>query len=479
MLDITNKEDYLNGSVHKNLIIELEDGSTISNKNILKESMALDEILMEDNQLHFGRCNASEFSITLATVAANIKNEKIKVYIESNDSRLQLGEFTVNFVEKSADKSFKQITALDNMQNIDRDVTDWYKTLSFPTTQKAFRDSFFSYVGIEQVDVALPFDDLTVNDPFGNMVSINGRIIAEGICELNARFGHCNREGKFEYIQLNTSGNEILDINKKYINCSYDDFVTQTIDRVIIIDEYGTQVSNNNNGNNAYVINNNFMLYGRTVDELRTLGNQFLELVKDVEYTPFTMENRGLPYVRLGDVIHATTNNGEFNSFIFRRTLRGIQALRDTYSAEGEEYLISDLNSIQQKIDEANRNTERTRVELTTSIEGLKSTVTLVETVANKANTKADGLAKELAINYSTTEKTESLIKQSADEITSKVSSEYTTKAEFEKLDVVGVNLILNSKTLIYRDYSFGSIYPLLVDENGAYVVDELGNRLI
>ena len=39
-----------------------------------------------------------------------------------------------------------------------------------------------------------------LNNPFADVGQINGRTVAEGLCELNATFGHCDREGKFKYV---------------------------------------------------------------------------------------------------------------------------------------------------------------------------------------------------------------------------------------------------------------------------------------
>lgn len=400
MLDILNKDDYRADSVHKNLVIELDDGTTIDNTNIKSESMKLNEILMDVEQLKYGRCNSSQFIITLADVVANIKGRVIKARIEIGDNVLPLGVFTVKEVPRLSQTPYKQITALDNMHKIDRDVTEWYNSLSFPMTQKAFRDSFFAYIGLEQVETTLLFDDLEINNPFADVGQINGRTIAEGLCELNARFGHCDREGRFKYVGLKYDGlypsptlypspnlypgmlkfpsdsNEVIeDLNKLYIRASYDEYATQYIDRIMVIDDFGMQVSNNNTGSNTYVLNNNYLLYGRENSELIDIMNKFMSVVRTQSYRPATIESKGLPYVELGDRVKLNAGDDEILTYVFNRTLTGIQALRDTYTADGEEYLINDLNSIQSKIETLNRSNDRLKVEITKTSEGLKSKV--------------------------------------------------------------------------------------------------------
>lgn len=401
MLDILNKDDYRADSVHKNLVLELDDGTTIDNVNIKSESMKLQEILMDGEQLKFGRCNSSQFTITLADVAANIKGRELRPRIEIGDNALPLGVFTVKEVPRLSQTPYKQITALDNMHKIDRDVTAWYNNLTFPMTQKAFRDSFFAYIGLEQVETELPFDDLVLDNPFADVGQINGRTIAEGLCELNATFGHCDRQGRFKYVSLKFDGlfpandlypaddvypgmlkypsdsNEIIeDLNNLYIKASYDEFETQFIERILIVDDYGSQLANSDDATaNTYVINNNYLLYGRDKAELLNIMNRFQSVVRTQTYRPASIESKGLPYIELGDRVRVNVKDDEILTYVFNRTLTGIQALRDTYTADGEEYLINDLNSIQAKIETLNRSNDRLKVEITKTSKGLKSKV--------------------------------------------------------------------------------------------------------
>lgn len=409
MLDIINKDDYRADSVHKNLVIELDDGTLIDNVNIKSESMKLSEILMDGTQLKFGRCNSSQFTITLANVAANIKDRELRPRIEIGDNALHLGVFTVKEVPRLSQTPYKQITALDNMHKIDRDVTEWYSNLTFPMTQKTFRDGFFEYIGLDQVETTLLFDDLVISNPFADVGQINGRTIAEGLCELNATFGHCDREGKFKYVSLKYDGlypaedlypaddvypgmlkypsesNEIIeDLNNLYIKASYDEFETQFIERILVIDDYGSQLANSDNTTaNTYVINNNYLLYGRDKAELLDIMNRFQSVVRTQSYRPASIESKGLPYIELGDRVRVNVKDDEILTYVFNRTLTGIQALCDTYSADGEEYLVNDLNSIQVKMDSLNRKTDRLKIEVIATAKGLESKVSQGEVISS------------------------------------------------------------------------------------------------
>lgn len=335
-----------------------------------------------------------------ATRITNNDNANMTVKYKYNKA-LPLGVFTVKEVPRLSQTPYKQITALDNMHKIDKDVTEWYSNLTFPMTQKEFRDSFFEYIGLEQVETTLLFDDLVLDNPFGDVGQINGRTIAEGLCELNATFGHCDREGRFNYVSLKYDGlypaedlypaddvypgmlkypsdnNEIIeDLNNLYIKASYDEFETQFIERILVIDDYGSQLANSDDTTaNTYVINNNYLLYGREKAELLDIMNRFQSVVRTQTYRPASIDCKGLPYVELGDRVRVSVKDDEILTYVFNRTLTGIQALRDTYSADGEEYLINDLNSIQVKMDSLNRKTDRLKIEVTATAKGLESKV--------------------------------------------------------------------------------------------------------
>lgn len=349
-----------------------------------------------------------------ATRITNNDNANMTVKYKYNKA-LPLGVFTVKDVPRLSQTPYKQITALDNMHKIDRDVTEWYNNLKFPMKQKAFRDSFFEYIGLEQVETSLLFDNLIINDPLADIGQINGRTIAEGLCELNATFGHCDRQGRFSYVSLDymnifpsnntvpsddivpnipiymSNPNGIIeDINNLYIKASYEEYETQFIDRIMAIDDYGYQLANNDYGTNTYVLNNNYLLYGRDKDELIDIMNGFMSVISTISYRPAEISCKGLPYLELGDRVSLDVqNNNNVTIYILKRTLTGIQSLRDTYSADGEEYLINDLNSIQAKIDGLNRATDRLKIEVSQTSEGLKSKVSKGE-VSTEISQEAD-----------------------------------------------------------------------------------------
>ena len=54
-------------------------------------------------------------------------------------------------------------------------------------------------------------------------------------------------------------------------------------------------------------------------------------------YAPSEVHAVGLPYVECGDRISLLTKEGGIETFVFSRTLSGIQSLVDSYESYGDE----------------------------------------------------------------------------------------------------------------------------------------------
>ena len=77
-------------------------------------------------------------------------------------------------------------------------------------------------------------------------------------------------------------------------------------------------------------------LYGANSDELKDFADAILDNYKNYEFIPYECTAVGLPFIQAGDFIVVEDINHDRKKFyIARRTLSGIQALKDDYSAGG------------------------------------------------------------------------------------------------------------------------------------------------
>jgi hypothetical protein len=79
-----------------------------------------------------------------------------------------------------------------------------------------------------------------------------------------------------------------------------------------------------------YFIKNGYF----TEEEVQTILEILGEKIKDFQYYPANIEMRGLPYLEAGDELAVVTRMSGFTTFILRRTMNGIQELKDNIEAE-------------------------------------------------------------------------------------------------------------------------------------------------
>lgn len=401
--------DLFNGdSVDKQLIITTDDGNvTITNKEIHSEQFELNESICSDSTLRYGSCEASSLKMRIANVFTSLKGKWLTVKCVLNghdDEPFVFGRYKVDSDKPTADKRYRDIVAYDAMYDIlTANVAEWYNSLTFPMPLKAFRNALISHFDLEEVEISLPNDEMTVERTI-EPSEISGRDVLTAICELNACFGHIGRSGKFQYVVLKeiTKGlypsntlypaNDLFphDTNAtrlksgKYIKATYEDYLVREIDKVQIRQEENDIGGESGSGENAYIIEDNFLVYGKTTDELNGIAAKFLSAAGIVIYRPSSVNAIGNPCLEVGDPIKVSTKYQNIETYILSRTLKGIQGMKDTYSAKGSEYSGNNVNSVQRSIIQLKgktnvliRTVEETRLEMADIESGLSNRISI------------------------------------------------------------------------------------------------------
>lgn len=88
-----------------------------------------------------------------------------------------------------------------------------------------------------------------------------------------------------------------------------------------------------------YDLSGNYLIQNCTFtqEQMDTILNSFAESIKDIQYMPCEVELVGLPYIESGDVVEIETDAGSFTTIVERRTLNGIQALRDSWESQASD----------------------------------------------------------------------------------------------------------------------------------------------
>lgn len=475
MVNYQYAELFKKDSIDKQLTIETDDKTTkITNVELHQEQFELTESICSESELTIGSCEAAVLKFTVSNIFLPMKDKMItvKTVIDNNTANpFQIGRYKVYSDTPTADRTKRDIVAYDALYDvINADVADWYNTLlpdkDSVTTMKAFRDSFFGYFGIEQADAQLVNDDMKVEKTV-EPEELSGATVLNCICEINGCFGHIGRDSKFHYIYLEQEIQGLYPRNNLYpaddlyprepkstriskslyISAQYEDFLVKTIDKLQIRkeeDDIGVIVGS---GTNAYVIQDNFLVYGKGSEELTGIANNIYGKIRGIIYRPFSADCKGNPCIEVGDAVRLPTKYEIIESYVLKRTLKGIQALRDNYEATGEEYRSTQVNSVHKSIIQLKgktnvltRTIEETNSKITDVESGLSSEIKQTATdIRTEVKNTADGLSSsieqtaesitsEVKRAKQSEEELSSKITQTAESITSEVGKKYETK---------------------------------------------------
>lgn len=502
MINSNLKEKYWDSGTDKQMVISVVGtNQKIDNSMLEVGTFSLEESLCSESELKFGACEANCVKFTARNTAGSIARKTISIEETvdgDSENSMPYGIFKVASDVPTADRTKRQITAYDAMYDIiNADVKTWYAGLSFPMTLKAFRDSFFAHLGIEQAVATLPNDSMAVNKTLvatqtddssavTEESTISGKKVVTAICEINGAFGNINRDGKFEYVFLKEITSALYpaedlfpsdnlfpsDANTEsmtghYITFDYEDFQSKAITQLEIKtsdDNAGAIVGTS--GNN-YSITGNFLVSDKTGAELEQIANNLLPIMAQAAYTPIkSCTTVGNPCLELGDPIRFNTSREIVETYLLQRTLTGVQSKRDSIVAQGTEKHAVKTNSTREILESVQRRTsklERNADHLQSTYEDLEEqTNTKFEQTANSISAEVDRAQKaegqldaslELKLGRDENDKVVSMINASADQIALRGNRLIIESNNFQ-LDADGNVYIVQS--LGFKDSSYG-----------------------
>lgn len=466
MINSSLKEKYWDSATDKQMVISVVGtNQKIDNSMLEIGTFALEESLCSESELKFGACEANCVKFTARNTAGNIIGKKISIEETidgDSENPMPYGVFKVASDVPTADRAKRQITAYDAMYDIiNTDVKSWYAGLSFPMTLKQFRNSFFAYLGITQVETNLVNDSMTVNKTIvaaqtddssavTEESAISGKTVVTAICEINGCFGNINRNGKFEYVFLKAITSALYpaedlfpsdnlfpsDANTEsmtghYIAFDYEDFQSKEITQLEIKTSEDNAGAIVGTAGNNYSITGNFLVSDKTGAELEQIANNLLPIMAQAAYTPIkSCTCVGNPCLTLGEPIRFNTTREIVETYLLQRTLTGVQSKRDSISAQGTQTHSAKVNSIRDTIESVERRTgklERNADHLQSTYEDLEDqTNSKFEQTANSISAEVDRAQKaegqldaslELKLGRDENDQVISMINASADQI--------------------------------------------------------------
>lgn len=355
--------------------------------NIVADSLTITQSISDSEQIKYGTVEASMLEVRLADSGAfpisivppspiqlatdtaepvftalpenkkymlrteELKGAEIELKQVIGEDEVPIGLFIVDECTREADTWFIKIVAYDRLYRFRQDVSAWYND---PTTwpyalpegnANMLGDLFASlcdHLGVPHDDLFISNDGKTIFKTV-NPSSIPGTEVLSAMCELNGCWPQMSPEGVLRRVRLGGTSCETFDYevyDQTYRpESTREDFVCKAINAVVIReteDDIGGHYPDTLQ-DNPYIIQDNFLVYGRSTADLEGFALNLYNTMKDKPYRPHSTLVDGRPYLQCGDKITVRTQRETFETYIFRRTLKGEASLVDSYEARGAE----------------------------------------------------------------------------------------------------------------------------------------------
>lgn len=439
MINVTDetKSAYLSDSIHKNLTITIADRNvTFTNVDIVSESLELTESIETTRALTFKGCIATRYKFKVAGIVTDLRGEYVEASIQaSNTESIPLFKGYIDSQNNLTHEDIlTEFTCYDALYSIgERDMQSWVDGLSLPMTVKQFRTSLFTNLGITQENNTFINDSLSISADFKTAVDKpSARELMQWLCQINARFGQIGRDGIFYYRELTPISRGLYPSTETYPSeetypsaesagvilspgdyksngFSYEPYETAKITKVVIVDKDGVERGSAGSGANIFVIKDNPIAY---CVNMAQAARAILAKIDQLNFDPvIKLEAKGgMPWIECGDAVMAYTRLNTVRAFVLSRTLKGIQALSDSFSADTDQYQPVYKPTVQTQISQTNSALAQTNSNVTSvdnRVTGVDSRVTGVDNrvtqlgtiVAQKANI-TDLNATNANVNY-------------------------------------------------------------------------------
>ena len=368
MINVTTatKNKYKNYDP-RSLTIALDGTDFYYGTRIELEDITINEILEANESLSFYGCNSSYAVFSIYNVDTNYVGKPVRITVQAGDTE-QIVLFTgIVKAQNTKDYTTGKVTfkCYDYLYTLgNTDVAEWYKSQTFPITIKDFRDNLFSYIGLTCETVDLVNDAITIDRQYipQNLSAID---VIKNICQLNAVYGKCSRQGIFQFITLPVIASQTYEEVPYCNSINYERYSVKSIEKVIVRQNedsvggwYGAE-------GNTYVLQGNIFTLNLPDYDLTTIATNIYSQVHGRAYVPFELKTALFPWIETGDIITAnvfdpsTETSTPMNFYVMSRKMSGNLLCFDSYSARGLEYQSVFISSLSTKIDQLKEEVEQ------------------------------------------------------------------------------------------------------------------------
>lgn len=406
VIDNEIKKHLLNDSIYREVIIRFPNASDteiseIGSENVLSESLELTQSVCDDSEFKLGGCIAGQLKIQLIGIEQALNNKRINVFVRQTYSsgellpsetlypsedlypgmrtaviEKQIFSGTINSSVRQKNRAIKEIIAYDDIYVMSQTkVKNWienYIMYSFKSGTTTLRDLLLVTIDVFETATGLyigsgrlpiGFNDSTkplieydlVTSAFSKSATFADLLAA--YCELNSCFAVISETGVLNFVKLykqktstETEKKSVDEVIEQYADLEFEEYITRPINRIRFTQnkdqnkDYGYSSEKSSWYISDNLITKSCTDAGNLVVAFNSGGNNYI--FGDLfSYRPFSAEVFGRWWIEPGDKIQIKTGYNDVEtveSFVFERTIKGINSMRISLSAKGTEFLGKD-----------------------------------------------------------------------------------------------------------------------------------------
>lgn len=389
MINISDelKQNILTNSISREIILRFpDDDIEIGSQNIVSESFELVNSIMDGDELALGGCIAGQMKIQVININRDLTGKKVNVFLKNECSNgtmiypfediypsdslypgltptetleYQLFSGTVDSAKRQKNRSIKEIIAYDAMYEASNTkITAHFSDVAQYSPNESLKDFIYQFAISVDADYNTTISDFNDNSKISfndydlacesEKAGLTVADVLKAYFELNSKFGYISRTGRLQSKNIYFNKSEEI---TSYNDLEFEEYTTADITNIKFLYNkdfyysYGTR----NRKTSEYVSDNCITKYCTDISEMvkkfyeTTSGGTVLNRIfYDVyKYRPMKAVLFAYWWLEPGDKVKIPTGFADVpyvESFIFSRTIKGVNAMRVTIESKGKQY---------------------------------------------------------------------------------------------------------------------------------------------
>jgi hypothetical protein len=296
-------------------VITFPDNENIDDivEGIVDGSLNLSEILFS-GAIKYGEINFNKFEASVFNLP-DVAGEKIQVYQMDNDTKKYLFTGYVDSCKLNEYAYYRDIVAYDTLytySGADYDIALWWSAYWEDKTSAKLGDvlrSMLTYFSVPYINVELPLDNYEIGQ-YSQIQKMSLTDMLQLICTLNMCMPNTNREGYIEFIFLNNP--DTTNIIDTYAGgeSEFESYTAMLYNKIEIYNENDELIGYYGNGDNAFEIRNNILIYGKSEEDCNTLAEIMYSYLCTTQFIPANIDMivSNLD-IHIGDIVVTSKGN--------------------------------------------------------------------------------------------------------------------------------------------------------------------------